>query len=250
MVKGCDTVINFVICDDEKVLTKKYSTIIEKFMMKYDTEYKIHIFEGYTDEWKKFALKDEGFKVYLLDIKTDTGSGLDAARLIREEYDDWVSMIIIVTAFSQYRYEALGKRLMLVDFINKIDNCNDRLKSDLEICIKNYDNRKKVLRYNYKNTIYNIELRQILFIEKEPDSKRCLIATTYGEFFIPGTLNQVLKKLDKRFIKCSRSAAINTEQIGNYDYKKNIIIFKNNREYDKASREGRKDVIRYVRGLY
>ena len=120
--------INFVICEDESVLAEEYKNEIDKFMMKYDDEYTFKFFDGYTEEWKKFARTNTDFKVYLLDIKTNKGSGLDAARLIREVYEDWNSMIIIITSYTEYRYDALTKRLMLVYFINKLDDCSKHLQ--------------------------------------------------------------------------------------------------------------------------
>lgn len=242
--------INFIICEDEEVLLKKYKNEIDKFMMRYDIDYKCRSYKGYTNEWKEYAQAEDGFKIYLLDIKTEKGSGLDAARLIREEYDDWVSMIIIITSYPEYRYEALGKRLMLVDFINKLDNCEKNLRNALSICMKNYDKRPKAIRYTYKNMLYNIELKHILYIEKESDSKRCTIKTTYDTFHIQGSLNAVMKKLDDRFVKCSRSFVVNIEQVQNYNKKNNVITFKNNEKIDAVSREKRKEFENYVRGIY
>lgn len=242
--------INFVICEDEKVLATKYKNVIDNFMMNYDTDYKCHLFDGYTKEWKEFAEKDNGFKIYLLDIKTNEGSGLNAARIIREEFDDWTSMIIIITSFNEYKYDALGKRLMLVDFINKLDNPEQYLKSALSICMKNYDNRPKILKYTYKNTIYNLDFKNIVYIEKEMDSKRCTIHTALGEDIIyPGTINKLITELDNRFTKASRSVIINLEQIKNYNTKENKIVFKNGKSTDAISRDMKKGLIRYVRGL-
>lgn len=241
--------INFVICEDEPVLLKKYVNEIDKFMMRYDTDYKCHTYKGYDDKWKEYAKKEDGFKVYLLDIKTATGSGLDAARLIREEYDDWASMIIIITAYNEYKYEALEKRLMLVDFINKLSNFEERLITALTRCMKNYDNRHKSLKYTYKNNVYNIELRQIVSIEKEPDNKRCIIKTTTNKYPVPGTLNTIMKSLDDRFIKCYRSIIINLEQIEKYIVKEGKITFKNGDTVNSISRNQKKEIIRYVRGL-
>lgn len=241
--------INFVICEDEDVLAAKHIREVDRFMMNNDIEYKIHRFTGYNQAWKDYAKSEKDFKIYLLDIKTAEGSGIDAARRIREEYDDWVSMIIIITAYSEYKYEALGKRLMLVDFINKLDNYETRLREALQICMKNYDRKFKSIKYNYRNVSYSIELRTILYIEKEQDSKRSLIKTTNGIFYIQGNLSDVAKKLDKRFIKCSRSLYVNIEQVEHYSTKTNVIVFKNKERLVAVARDKRKELEEYVRGL-
>ena len=132
--------IDFIICEDERQLANKYREIAEKVLMKYDIDYRFNIFEDYSKEWKKIA-KGENFKIYILDIKTENGSGLDAARYIREELDDWQSMIIIVTAYPEYKYEALGNRLMLVDFVNKFNDFDNRLYKAIQISLKNHDKR-------------------------------------------------------------------------------------------------------------
>lgn len=245
-----EKMIHFIVCEDEPLLAKEYTDAFDKFMMRYDIDYKCHSFKGYTDAWKQFIQKEMGFKIYLLDIKTAKGSGLDAARYIREELDDWVSMIIIITSYSEYKYEALGKRLMLVDFINKLDNCEKRLESAFTICIKNYDNRHKSLKYTYKNTIYNIEFRHIISIEKEQESKRCIIKTIYGEYYIQETISKIMKMLDNRFVKCCRGLIINLEQVESYDKKTNTLIFKNKEKTTAIAREKKKEIIRYVRGIY
>lgn len=90
--------LNFIICDDERNFRNIINKEIENFMMNYDTDYKIYQFTNYDSKFEKLAQEDIGFKVYFLDIKTNVSSGLDAARYIREELDDWNSLIIIVTA--------------------------------------------------------------------------------------------------------------------------------------------------------
>ena len=244
-----ERMISFIVCEDEEVLLKKYEKEIEKFMMNYDIDYNCYTFDKYGKKFNDIVKKDLGFKIYLLDIVTDTGTGLDAARSIREEHDDWSSMIIIITQYSEYKYEALGKRLMLVDFINKLDNSDKKLKDAFKICMKNYDNRSKSLKYVYKKTAYNIEFKTIISIEKEQDSKICIIRTTHGDFNIQGSLNQVLKQLDNRFFKCHRSFAVNINQIESYNRKTNKIVFKNKEETTLVSRNKKKELFNHVRGV-
>ena len=242
--------INYIICEDEPELLNMYEKQIDKFMMKYDMDYTCYTFDCYDKNWKTTIRNLVGFKIYILDIKKEKGSGIDAARMIREELDDWVSMIIMISGHPEYRYEALGKRLMLVDFINKIEHPERKLQDALLICMKNYDNKYKALRYKYKNTAYNIEFRSIVKIEREQGSKRCIIYTDQGKFFIQESLNDLLKKLDKRFFKCSRGVAINVEKVESYNFKENTAKLKNKEEFKDVSREKRREMFNRVRGLH
>ena len=239
-------VLNFIICDDEKEFRNLIKNEVERFMMNYDVEYKIYELESYESEFESLARKELGFKVYFFDIKTKNGSGLDAARFIREELDDWNSIIIIVTAFAEYRYEALSNRLYLLDFISKFDNCKTKLKETLKIIYKQYNSREKCLSYEYNYILYKIELKNIIFIEKEQDSKRCIVHTDYGTFKAPFTLSAIAKQLDKRFLKVHKSLILNIDKIRSYDTKENEVLFVNGMSTNLISRSGKKELVKYV----
>ena len=238
--------LNFIICDNKKEYRDRMQRVVDKHMMKLDIDYKTYIFQEYNNEFKKIAKKDIGFKVYLLDIKTNNGSGLDAARYIREEIDDWVSIIIIVTSHSEYRYEALSNRLYLLDFVSKMSNCDKRIDENLTIALKNYSNREQCLSYELNHVIKRIEYRHIFYIEKEQDSKRCIIKTIYGDQVIRMTLNKVLELLDERFMKVHRSLIVNIDNIVEFNTKENKITFKNGNFSHLVSRKYKKELIRRV----
>ena len=240
--------INFIICEEDSSYIDIYKEIIDKIMMNFDIEYNFHIFKSYNDKWKTTTTQENGFKVYIMAMKAKRGSGLDAARYIREELDDWQSMIIMISAYLDYKYEALGKRLMLIDYISKYDNIKQRLSEAIKISIKNYDRRPKALKFIYKKTFYNIEFRKILYIEKEQDNKRCICRTIEGNYYISGNLLTVSKMLDSRFLQICRSIIINLEQIESYNAKLNIITFKNKEELNAISRNKKKDIVKYIRG--
>lgn len=238
--------VNFIVCEDEKVLRNETKDIIDSLMMNYDIDYKINEFDGYNNKFEEIVKKDTGFKIYLLDIKTKKGSGIDAARIIREQYDDWNSVIILITSYSEYKYEALCSRLFLLDYINKLDNCQKKIKEDLVIAMKHYDNKCNMLSYEYNHIYYKVEYRQMIYIEKEPDSKRCIIKTTEGKQTIPGTLNEIYDKLDNRFLKVHKSMVINLDQIKKYEIGKNKITFKNGDHTHLISRNMKKELIHRV----
>lgn len=236
--------LNFVVCDDNKNFSKMMKTTIENFMINYEQEYKIFHFDGYNETFEQFVNKELGFKVYFLDIRTKYGSGLDAARIIREKYDDWVSIIIIVTSHEEYRYEALGNRLYLMDFINKLNDCEQTVKDDLKKIMKSYNKRYKSLTFEYNHIFHKIEFRSIISIEKEPDSKRCIIKTTYGTTCIPGTLNDVASKLDSRFLKVHRSLIVNKDKIVRYTPKSNKLEFNDGSYTHLIARSKKKELMK------
>lgn len=238
--------INFIICDDNTNFLKKEKRIVDNFMMRYDLEYKTYLFNEYDTKFTELMTKDIGFKIFLLDIQTKNASGLDIARSIREEYDDWVSVIIIVTAFNEFKYEALSNRLYLLDFINKMNKCDEKLMEDFEIALKHYNNRGKCLKYEYNHIIRQVEFRHIIYIEKIADSKKCMIKTTYGEQVINRTLTETFKLLDKRFIKTSRSMIVNVDFIREYNIRENKLTFSNGEYTYQISRAMKKGVRKYV----
>ena len=236
--------INFVICDDNKNFSKIMKNTIDKYMINYEQEYKIFHFEGYNNKFEEFVSKEIGFKIYFLDIRTKNGSGLDAARIIREKYDDWVSIIVIVTSHEEYRYEALSNRLYLLDFVNKLIDCENSIKEDITKALNNYNKRYKSLSYEYNHVMHKIEFRNIISIEKEPDSKRCIIKTTYGNSYISDTLNNIQSQLDDRFVKTHRSLIVNKDKITKYDSRTNTLEFCDGSNSNLIARNKKKELMK------
>lgn len=240
--------INFIICDDKKDFTLMLKKKVQKFMSKYsEIECKYHIFSGYGVEFEKMVEEDTAFKVYFLDIETKRGSGLDAARMIREKYEDWDSIILIVTSHEEFRYEALGNRLYLFNFLNKLNNFDNNLEYDLKNILKKYNKHSKGITIEYDREIYKVELRDIIYIEKEIDSKKCIIVTTYGERYIQSSLKDLYKKLNEDFMKVSRSLIINIKKVKGYNPKTNTVYFTNNFNSTLVSRESKKELINRVK---
>lgn len=239
--------INFIICDDNKNFAEKIKKIVQNYMMNFDIDDRFYLYEDYEQEFKQKIKDIKGFKVYILDIETKCGSGIDASRYIREDLDDWNSLIILLTAHNELKFEALSNRLYLFDFLNKFDDYEKKLKEDLERIKKNYDYRENCLTFEFNKVIKKIDFKHIVMIEKEKDSKKCIIKTTYGEYTVYKTLNNILKLLDKRFIKISRSTIINMDQVSEYNYSENKIIFKNGTVSYDISRAYKKKVCNSVK---
>ncbi len=239
--------INFIVVDDDRTYLKNMCNIIEKFIVNYDFDYEIFTFTKYDDEFEKIVKSDRGFKIYLLDIETPNGTGLDASRMIREDYDDWISIILIVTSYGEYKMEVFAKRLYISSFIHKSEDGKEVIIEELGKAIKNYDNRPKSIRVKSHNVVSTIEYRNIINIEKIIDSKKCLIRTTSGNKIYQGSLKTIMKKLDdKRFIQVHKSLIVNEDYIDYFLKKENKLVFKNGSFTYDVSRDKKKELKQYV----
>ena len=198
--------INFIICSNNYEKEKETKEVIVKYMMNYDIDYKYHIF-NYDYEVKNN--KVSGYNVYLIDI-------------------------------------IYGKRLFLFDIIYHNKSFNKILIEDLNRIIKNYDHREKCLTFEANRVVKKVDFKSIIMINKEKDSKKCLLTSSYGEYYVPETLSGISKRLDNRFIKTNRSCIVNKDQIIEYDSNKNKITFKNGIVSFNISREQKKNISNYV----
>ena len=235
--------IKFIIYDESKENKKLIYDEIDKEMMKSDIEYQ----KDYITEFNKLKKNNnEYFKIYILNQTNISKSGLEVAKYIRETLDDWKSIIIFISNTNEYRLNILTKRLYVLDYI-LIENIKYDLKELINICLKNYDSRPKELNYKYKSINYNIPFKDIIYIEKEQDNKRCIIHTLKDDYYIQSTLSKLISNLDDRFIKSSKSYIINIEQVLQYNTKENIITFNNKKQIFEISRNMKKEIVNKLR---
>ena len=116
--------INFVVCEDNKIILEKNVEIINKTMFNNNINYRIYKFEDYTNDFKNIIYNSD-IKIYILDIELNKTSGIDIAREIRKK--DLDSIIIISTAYVEYLPLALKNKLMLYYFISKFEDYEENL---------------------------------------------------------------------------------------------------------------------------
>ncbi len=238
--------INFIICNTEKAFSDLCSNVVENFFMNYDVSYKCHNCSNYERDLDNYINEDLEFKVYLLCGTIDGITFLDAARKIREENDDWTSIILVIDSTNTYKYSVFSARLQVLDYINRLDNFKDDMIYNLEKCIKIYDNRPRSLKIKHYNYNEVVLYKDIIYIEKVKDSKCCNIKTIYGDKIYTGTLKSLYEKLnDKRFMRTHQSFVVNKDYIDNYYNSEGIITLKNSRDVVEVSKSYKKDVKNY-----
>jgi len=227
--------INFII--DEII----YKDIIDKIMINYNYEYQVNLLNDIEE--------NTGTNIYLLTSTKQKDKSIHKIEKIRKELDDWSSIIILLTDNINVKYEIYDKGLYILDIISNKQNVEINLKKDILKSLKSISKRGKILKYTYKNIIYNIPFQDITYIENESINKRCIIKTKSSSYYIPGSLSKVSKQLDTRFEKCSRSYIINLDKVRRYNIKNNEIELEDNFKLYEISRNKKKRILNYLRGL-
>ena len=126
--------INFIVCEDNKIILQKNIDIINKTMFKNNESYRIYQFTNNDKKLQELINDDIGLKIYILDIELENISGIDIARKIRSKDND--SIIIISTTYVEYLPFALKNKLMLFDFVSKFEDYEVNLSNVINNAIK------------------------------------------------------------------------------------------------------------------
>lgn len=229
--------VNVIICDDNEKDRKNILEVVNSFMDKNKIEYEAHVYKDYDKKFNDIIETKLPFKIYLLDIETPSGSGIDIARKIRNKDVD--SIIIFLTVHEELGNIILKNDLMFLSFINKFDNYKVRLNNSLKKAL-NLLKHKRVIKFTDRNVTYTINIDDILYLTKESYERKTIIKTDYTEFKVNNTLTELVKMLDDRFIQTHRSCYINEDRKVSIDKTKKIIYFDNGESTDLLSDKYRK----------
>ena len=126
--------INFIVCEDNKIILQKNIEIINKTMFNNNIDYRVYKFTDNNDELQNLITSQLENKIYILDIELENISGIDIARSIRK--NDSKSIIIISTSYIEYLPFAIKNKLMLFDFVSKFDSYEENLSKVINNAIK------------------------------------------------------------------------------------------------------------------
>lgn len=231
--------VNVIICDDNDKDRNNVVDFVKSFMCKNKIEYQMHIYNDYNKKFNEIIENKMPFKIYLLDIETPSGSGIDIARKIRHK--DVESVIIFLTVHEELGNTILKNDLMFLSFINKFDNLNVRLNNSMKKAL-NMLKHKRVIKFTDKNIVYTINIDDILYLTKDSYERKTIIKTDYAEFRVSKTLTELIAMLDDRFIQTHRSCYVNSDRKVSIDRTNKIILFDNGETIDLLSDKYKKEV--------
>ena len=134
--------INFIVCEDSEVILERNIDVINKVMFNNNIEYRIYKFQSYNEELKNIIKESLENKIYILDIELGSDSGIDVAREIRKT--DLTSFIIISTVHSEYIPYALKSKLLIFDYVSKLNDYNNDLSNAIKRILKELKGQKRV----------------------------------------------------------------------------------------------------------
>ena len=231
--------INFIVVDDFKEITKKVEGVINKIMMNNKIEYKIHTFDDYNSEFKQLVNDHLTNKIYFLDIETRSASGIDIARLIRK--NDLESIVIFITAHEELSSIIIKEQLMVLTFICKFDNFESKVKDAIMKSLA-YIGKKRVLKFVDSNAIYIIPINDILYITHDNVERKCLIKTANHIYKISKSLAELSKMANGALIYSHRACLVNEDRIVKIDKKDKTILFDNGDIVNLISENYKKEV--------
>ena len=218
--------MKFVILDDNNKTKEMVKSIIKREVFTYDIPYEILEFSNCSEKLKKEILDVSSPKTYILSIDLKQNiSGIDIGEYIRKI--DWNSYIIFLTSHGNMFETAHRKVHNVFEFIEKYQQMEKRLSSDIKSIIKhNIDD--KILIYTYYSSIFKIYYKSIKYIKRDTSTRKLFIYTQDKEYESNITIKEMLNKLDNRFIQVSRSIIINKDYVLELNWCKNYCILKGN----------------------
>lgn len=227
--------IKFIIVDDKIKWIDEYEKIINDVAFNSNKQYEIKKFKKYDEDLHKLISDNSEQKIYLMDLDLENKhTGMDILREIREE--DWDSEIIVLTNHDRM-FETVHKEIYKTfDFIEKFDNFEVRLRKDLKkIISKKYDTDKFI--YNNNKISLQIYLKDIIYVYRDTVDRKLVIKTTNNQFIVNMPINEMMEKLDDRFIQCHRSCIINDERIVEKNYAQGYFVTDTGEKVDMLSRK-------------
>lgn len=233
--------VNVIICDDNKKDLEKVYKVVTNFIETNKLDYKKYVFSDYNDSFMNIIKIKMSFKIYILDIETPSRSGIDVAREIRKK--DTMSPIIFLTGHNELGLDLLKEDIPFTAFINKFVNGEARLKKCISNAIRQMY-KHRILKIKDGNSLYTINLDDIIYITKDSFERKTVIVTDNDEFKLNKSLSSIKEMLDDSFVQTHRACIINKNRTVKIDFANRTILFDNKDEIDLISSKYRKEVLK------
>lgn len=202
--------MKIIIIENDEQWIKRTVKNVDKVLTKNNIEEKIILFYKYTEKLKNI-IYDNSEKIYILDIELGEDNGFQIAKEIRDDANDWKSIIIISSIYNQ-KENIISERLSILTYISKLVNFDANMKTSVELAIKILT-KDSFLEFKENGINHKIVINNIIYIKKEKYSKYCIIKTTNNSFRIRNTIANLKEKT--KFTQIRKDLLINKKHIKN-----------------------------------
>lgn len=211
--------INFVVCEDNKIILQRNIDIINKVMFNNNLSYRVYPFSRYNDELKEVikSLKDR--KIYILDIELENTSGIEIAKEIRDV--DLESFIVISTAHTEYLPYTLKSKLLIFDFVSKFDDYENSVSRVIERILAVYPGTNKLVIED-NQVITELDFDIIVSLKYDNSLRKTIISTEDRIYEVNKPLVFFTKRLDNRFQRQDDGIILNVSHNFNTNHKFSI----------------------------
>lgn len=215
--------VNFMVVDNDKQRRKNVCNIIMKCMMINQEDFKIKEYSDSSNSFITYINENEISSIYIISSDLPSKTGVEIARYIRNDLNDWNSPIIIIASDDTLYYEILNQKLLILDYIPKYSLNEKVLFDNIEISLKIL-NAEQNYKYTYKSIEYSISFDKINYVQR--DGRRTKIVTKNNTYYQNITINEIKKVLPKYFVNSAKGTLLNIKNISQIDWKNMIVHFK------------------------
>lgn len=221
--------MNIFICEDDKDQRSSLEKVIESILEIERIEGEIVLSSDSSKEVLDYMTEFKNKGIYFLDIHIGEDiNGIELAKHINEIDKD--AIIIIITSDGDMGHLTFKYHIGAIDYIVKDDF--EQLKQRVRECLlcankKIEDNIKEDYFFiDRLDSVDKVKYEDILYFET---CKKRFIGVSTSNSYIEfnGTLKELEKTLDHRFIRCHKSYIINKNKVSNIDKKQRIITMEN-----------------------
>ena len=211
--------LNFVLCDDNLVILKRLSDMMEKIFINNDLNATIGFKSTNANEIIEYVDNNKT-DVLMLDINLKSDfSGIDLAAKVRKKNKN----VYIIFTTGHLEYAMVAFKVKTFDYIAKpitperLEETVFRLFDDISNSPKNY--------ISIGNKIF-LEENEVQYIKR--DGMKLVFFTNSGEYELYSSFNKIQDSLPNSFVRCHKSYIANLNNIANVEYNTNTIQFYDN----------------------
>lgn len=214
--------LNFVVCDDNKVILDRLVKMLENIFIKNDLDAKISFYTPSASKLQDY-ISNNITDVLILDIDLKSKySGLEIAKQIRERNKN----VYLIFSTAHLEYALMAYKLKTFDYLPK-PITDERLEETILRIFEDVNESKNNTKFlKIGNSQVLVKEDDVKYIKR--DGMKTIYYTTNKKYETYSSLNKIEESLPDNFVRCHKSYIVNVNNITNIESNKNTIKFNSN----------------------